>query len=98
MSGMYLAAYHFDGDPERLSAAHDTMIAALPADNFALHLCVTRADGITVFDSCPSEADFVAFQADPGFRAAIADAGLPEPRIEPIGEVHALLGHRTVVS
>ena len=31
---------------------------------------------------------FEEFQRSPMFRGALADAGLPTPRIEPLGEVH----------
>jgi hypothetical protein len=84
---MYLSAYHFDGEPTRLAAAYDRFVAGIPAEQLDVHLCVVREDGLTILDSCPSEEDFVAFSRDPGFRAALTAAGLPEPRVEPLGEV-----------
>jgi len=93
---VYLAAYHFDGAAEDLLPAYDKLFAAFPPDRILLHTCVVRDGGITVFDSCPDEATFTAFSGDPGFAAAIAGAGLPRARIEPLGEVHAVRGTRTV--
>ncbi|RSD17168.1 hypothetical protein [Amycolatopsis eburnea] len=95
---MYLAAYHFEGNATELLPAYDKLLAAFPPEQILLHACVTRAGGITVFDACPTEADFTAFSTDPGFAAAIADAGLPPARVEPLGEVHAAHGSRTVPS
>ncbi len=93
---MYLAAYHFDGAAEDLLPAYDKLFATFPPEQLTLHTCVVRDGGITVFDSCPDEATFTAFSGDPGFAAAIADAGLPPARIEPLGEFHAVRGTRTV--
>jgi hypothetical protein len=53
-----------------------------------LHVCIQREDGVTVYDSCPSHADFVAFSTSTEFAAAVAAAGLPAPRIEALGEVY----------
>jgi hypothetical protein len=44
--------------------------------------------GITVHDACPSRADFDGFTSGEEFRAALSRAGLPFPRIEPVGEIH----------
>ncbi|HEY3501424.1 MAG TPA: hypothetical protein VGN37_01410 [Actinocatenispora sp.] len=92
MTAVYLAAYHFDGAAEELLHAYDKFVATIPPGQLLLHTCVKREGGITIFDGCPSEADFTAFSTDPGFAAAIADAGLPPARIEPLGEVHAAHG------
>ncbi|WP_033290214.1 hypothetical protein [Amycolatopsis jejuensis] len=93
---MFLAAYHFDGPSDELLPAYDKLLAGFPADAIVLHACVVRDGGITVYDSCPDRAEFAKFSTDPGFRAAIADAGLPAARIEPLGEIHAVRGTRTV--
>ena len=86
---MFLGAYHFDGDPEALVQAHDAMLAGFPPGAIDLHVCVVRDGGITVFDSCPSIEQFRAFSGSPEFAAVVAGAGLPAPRIEEVGEVHA---------
>ena len=64
------------------------MRAFFPPDAFAFHACVVAEGGITVFDGCPSRADFATFSTGPQFRGAVVAAGLPTPRIEPLGEVH----------
>jgi hypothetical protein len=45
-------------------------------------------DGITVFDACPSAEAFASFSQSAGFRQALAGAGLPQPQLDPLGEVH----------
>ncbi|MEV6874204.1 hypothetical protein [Amycolatopsis sp. NPDC051128] len=84
---MFLSAYYFDGDPDRLLAGYDRMMATLPP-KLDLHACVSRETGITVYDGCPTREEFVEFSSGEGFRTALAAAGLPMPRIEPLGEVH----------
>ena len=85
---MFLSACHFDGDPAALAAAHDRLYQRLPPESLGLHVCVLGEDGITVLDACPSREDFAAFSQSAEFRQALAEAGLPQPRLEPLGEVH----------
>ena len=85
---MFLSAYQFHGDPVALAAAHDRLYQRLPPESLDLHVCVLVADGITVFDACPSREIFAAFSQSAEFRQALAEAGLPQPRLEPLGEVH----------
>lgn len=86
---MYLGAFHFDGDPELLLTGYDRMRGGYPADPLDLHVCVVRDGGITVYDACPSAADFAEFTAGDDFAAQVAAAGLPSPRVERLGEVRA---------
>jgi len=85
---MFLSAYHFHGDPAALAAAHDRLCQRFPPESLDLHVCVLVEDGITVFDACPSREVFAGFSQSPGFRQALAEAGLPQPRLEPLGELH----------
>lgn len=85
---MFLSAYHFDGDPSRLVAAHQRLLERFPLEALDLHLCVTTDSGIVVFDACPSRAVHEQFSRSPDFLGAVVAAGLPTPRIEPLGEVH----------
>lgn len=87
---MFLAAYEFDGDPAGLVPGYDRLMAAYPPGALDVHLCVVRVDGLTVYDTCPSRQEFEAFSASPEFGTAIAAAGLPAPRITPLGDVHDL--------
>lgn len=84
---MFLGAYHFDGHPADLLPGYRRLMEGFPQDSSDLHVCVERVDGITVFDACPSSDVFAAFSVAPEFRMAIEHAGLPTPRIEPLGEV-----------
>lgn len=86
---MFLSAYHFDGSPDRLLPAYHEFMRGYPSDGVDLHLCVISESGITIFDACPSRDVFEEFHRSDSFRAGLAGAGLPTPRIEPLGEVHA---------
>ena len=85
---MYLGSYEFDGDRAELLAAYDRLVAAFPPGTLALQVCVARADGITVFDACPSAEVFRGFSTSADFAGALAHAGLPTPRVTELGDVH----------
>ena len=86
---MFLGAYHFDGVPPDLTAAYDRLVAQFPPGVIELNVCVVRDDGVTVFDACPSRDTFTGFSQSAEFLAAVAAAGLPTPRVEPLGDVLA---------
>jgi hypothetical protein len=93
---VFLGAYHFDGDPAELARGHQRLLDRFPLASLDLHLCVLHDDGITVFDACPSREVFTAFSRSAEFCAAVTAAGLPSPRTEPLGEVHAAHLRETV--
>ena len=95
---MFLSTYHFAGETTELVAGYDRLVGMLPAGEITLNICVQRPDGISVYDVCPTEADFLAFSRGPDFAAALQAAGLHAPRIEPLGEIHALIGLPASVS
>jgi len=86
---VFLGAYHFDGEPTVLVAAYDRLMRSFPPDAVELHMCIVLATGITVFDACPSRDVFASFSQSDGFLSAVGAAGLPEPRVELLGDVHA---------
>ena len=85
---MFMGSYEFDGEPAALVPAYEKLLAGYPPDGLDLHVCVVGTHGITVYDACPSREVFTAFSASAEFAAALAGAGLPAPRVTPIGEVH----------
>ncbi len=85
---MYLAAYHYEGDPARLLLAYDRLREHIPDDQLIAHLAVVTATGLTVIDACPDEAAYRAFVADPQIAQLFSDCGLPPARLEPLGPVH----------
>ncbi len=85
---MFLSAYHFDGDPARLVPAYDAFAATFPPGVLSLHACVVTEDGVTVYDACPTREVFEEFRHGAVFRSAVEAAGLPLPRVVPLGEVH----------
>ena len=88
---MHLTNYWFTGDADQLVEAHGRMLAANSEIDFGLHVLIRRPDGILVIDACPTREDFEAFQVSDRFASLLADAGLPFPRIEPLGDVEHLL-------
>jgi hypothetical protein len=95
---MFLSSYRFAGDPAELMTAYDRLAARFADVEFALHVCVVDAGGITVLDACPSEEAFRAFSTSPEWRAAYTEAGLPDPTIQPLGQVNRLSVGQTVTS
>jgi hypothetical protein len=85
---MILSAYYLDGDPDTLMEGHRRMMELFPPAGLDLHIAVTHDRGITVYDSCPDLATQEAFVASPEFRGALAQFGLPTPKVEVLGEVH----------
>jgi hypothetical protein len=86
---MFLGAYHFNGSAGELLPAYERLMASFPPDALDLHVCVVRDGGLTVFDACPTAAVFAGFSASGEFAAAVRAAGLPAPRVEPLGDIHA---------
>lgn len=93
---MFLGAYHFDGDPDVLEIAYRALLQVFPPDTLQLHVCVSTDAGLTVYDACPSRADFEAFSTGHEFAAAIAGAGLPAPRPVAIGEIRNAVVNQAV--
>jgi hypothetical protein len=89
---VHLGIYEFRGDPEQLLPAYDRLMASMPAGNTSWHLCARRADGIVIYDTCPSEDAFNAFSSSPALQQAFAAAGLPAPAISGIPVVSARAG------
>ena len=67
---MYLGSYEFDGDPAVLMPAYERLMERFPTGAMELHVCIRRADGITVLDACPSREVFDGFSASTVFCAA----------------------------
>ena len=86
---MFLGTYRFVGDPTELAAAYDRLMGQFPDDQLLLHVCVTTDEGLVVYDTCPSQAEFRAFSKDPTVLNTMREAGLPAPLVEEIGEVHS---------
>jgi len=85
---MFLAAYYFDGDPAELLPGYRRLLDGFPPGAVILQLCTVTERGLTVFDTCPSREAFEEFIGGAVFSESVAAAGLPRPRIEPVGELH----------
>jgi hypothetical protein len=86
---MFVSSYTFTGDVEELKAAHAQMLEILGTDGMFMHVAVVGDGRLTVLDACPSEDVFKQFSQGEFFRSLLAKVGLPEPEIEPLGDVHA---------
>ena len=95
---LYLGAMYFDGDPGELLAAHHRLLERFGIDTLDVHLCISRDGGLTVFDACPTRAVFEEFTTSDMFLGAVADAGLPVPRIEGLGDIQVAHLRREVRS
>lgn len=87
MSGLYLGAVHFDGDPDVLLPGYRRLSERFPIETLDLHVSVRRDDGITIYDACPTREIFDDFTTGETFLGAVAEAGLPVPRVEGLGDV-----------
>lgn len=76
---MHGSIWTWRGDPDDLAARYKAMIAEVPPENMQLSACVRTADGIVVFDTCPSEEVFEAFSSSEAFRSLLARHGLEHP-------------------
>jgi hypothetical protein len=88
---MFLSAYRFQGEPTALQAAQARLLELIPASNLHLHAGVLHPGGLDIYDCCPSRQVFDSFASSPGFATALAQAGLPRPGIEPLGDLHCLV-------
>lgn len=84
---MYLGAYHFDGAVDELLPAYHRLLDGMPPGAVELQLCAVTESGVTVLDACPSRAVFESFSTSEELRTAVVAAGLPQPRVEQIGEL-----------
>jgi hypothetical protein len=90
MGPMYLGAAYFDGDPGELLPAYHRMLDKFGLEGLEgldVHLCITRDGGLTVFDACPTKEIYEEFTRSETFLGAIAEAGLPVPRVSGLGDV-----------
>ena len=97
MSGsMYLGAAYFDGDPGELLPAYQRMLEKFGLDALDVHLCITTDAGLTVFDACPTREIYEEFTSGETFLGAIAEAGLPAPRVSGLGDIQVAHVRQTV--
>ena len=84
---MYLGAVYFDGDPGELLPAYQRMLDKFGLEALDVHLCITTDAGLTVFDACPTREIYEEFTRSETFLGAIAEAGLPIPRVSGLGNI-----------
>lgn len=90
---MFMGVYHFDGDPAQLLERHKRMVGLLPPGALKIHVCLSTEGGISVYDTCPDRATFDRFSRGHSFAELVAEVGLPEPRIEALGDVESYEFH-----
>jgi hypothetical protein len=87
---MFLGIYRFEGKGEELGAAYDRLIATIPHEGLHLHICARGDQGLVIYDACPTREVFESFASSEQMRGAMASAGLPEPEIDLVGDVHSV--------
>jgi hypothetical protein len=86
---MFVASYTFTGDVETLKAGHAKMLELMGTDGTFMHVAVVGDGQLTILDACPSREVFEGFSQGEFFLSLLTKCGLPQPKIEPLGEVHA---------
>ena len=76
-SVVHCSIWTWRGDPNDLAAKYVAMVATFSPENMQFSACARTADGIVVFDTCPSKAVFDAFS--PGLREMLEAHGLGAP-------------------
>ena len=90
---MFLGVYRFTGEPAALLQAYERLLLSIPAQNLHLHICTEDAQGLEVFDACPTREVFESFAASAQFSQALRSAGLPTPAVRSIGVTRAAFVH-----
>jgi len=85
---MFLGIYTFESDTAQLRMAYERMLELIPHTNLQLHVCVPSDNGLSIIDSCPSKESFLFFASSSKFADSLKSAGLPTPKVTPMGEVH----------
>lgn len=83
---MHASIWKLTGDPAGLVAGYESLLAAVPAANMRLHVCLRAPDGLVILDTCPSEEVFRGFAS--GFPALCEAHGLPRPELVQDAPVH----------
>jgi hypothetical protein len=86
---MHASIWTFKGDPDRLQAGYDAMVAEIPIENMQLQVCLRAPDGIVLVDTCPSREGFEGFAKGEAFAELRRRHGLPEPEQLDDYPVHA---------
>lgn len=93
---MHASIWTFTGDPDRLLASYDALLAEVPRASMRFHACVRTPDGILLFDTCPTKEIFEETRDSEWWRDALARHDLPQPRIEDF-PVHIAFANGDVV-
>ncbi len=83
-----------EGDPDVLVAAYDRELAhpvGREQPRRISHTCATADDGMVIVDVWQSREDFQKMMDDPEFRKNLQAAGVAEPQLLEVYEVHATL-------
>lgn len=93
---MNLNEYTVKGDPARLLEVWERTVAQLGKEELVLNLVTERADGITILDACPTEADFQSWIHGDAWRHIKAELG-GDVEITRLGEVRSAIAQTGVV-
>jgi len=86
---VFLGVYRFEGDSEKFLSAYEKLVKMMPQENLHLQICISDGKGISIYDACPSREVFDAFSTSADLQMALVRAGLPQPEVGELGEVHS---------
>lgn len=80
-----LAIFTVEGDPADLSRRYDAALPRIvevsPGSPLS-HVCTTFEGGLRIYDVWESTERLEDFARNPRFAEAVAEAGLPEPKVD----------------
>jgi hypothetical protein len=76
---MHCSIWTYVGDPDDLVARYEAMVEEIPSGNMRFHACARTADGIVMFDTCPSKEVFDSFYSSSEAQALMERHGLGDP-------------------
>lgn len=85
---MKLYEYTFTGDAQQLLTRWNAAIDGIGKGELFLHVVSVRADGLTVLDVCPTEADFQGWINGDDWRRIKAEMG-GDVVVAPLGDIRS---------
>jgi hypothetical protein len=93
---MNINLYAVKGDPAQLRAAWQEATAGFDSSDYILNIVAESADGLTILDVCPTEADFQGWINGDDWRRVKAALG-GDVEVTRLGEVRAAVAREGVV-
>ena len=93
---MNINLYAVKGDPAQLRAAWERATAGFDSSDYVLNVVAESADGLSILDVCPTEADFQGWINGDDWRHIKAELG-GEVTVTRLGELRSAVAREGVV-